>query len=57
MEDTTQDIKHLQLQIWLKKPAGERLRQFLDDNEELFAFWNKTKEQLKNFPQQNKLNP
>ncbi len=43
MTDTPQHIKDLQLQIWLSKPPGERLRQFLIDNEVLHTFWKQAK--------------
>ncbi len=46
MDDTPQHIKDLQLRLWLSKPPGERLRQFLIDNEEMFRFWKTAKEQL-----------
>ncbi|MBD0352332.1 MAG: hypothetical protein M3342_06135 [Bacteroidota bacterium] len=46
MNDTPQHIKERQLQIWLSKPPGERLRQFLIDNEALFIFWKEAKEQI-----------
>lgn len=39
MTDTPQHIKELQLKIWLSKPPGERLRQFMEDNTALFNFW------------------
>lgn len=48
MTDTPDHIKQLHLQIWLSKPPGERLRQFLINNEQLFAFWKASREQLKN---------
>ncbi len=44
MTDTPQHIKDLQLKIWLSKPPGERLRQFLIDNEALYLAWKKAKE-------------
>ena len=43
MTDTTQDIKNLQLKIWLDKSPMERLRQFMMDNEALIKFWNEVK--------------
>lgn len=43
MTDAPQHIKDLQLQIWLSKPPGERLRQFLIDNEVLYTFWRQAK--------------
>lgn len=48
MNDTPQHIRDLQLKIWLSKSPGERLLQLLKDNEELYLFWKKGKEQLKN---------
>jgi hypothetical protein len=46
MNDTPQHIKELQLKIWLSKSPEERLRQFLQDNENLFLFWKTGKEQM-----------
>jgi hypothetical protein len=43
MTDTTQDIKNLQLKIWLDKSPMERLRQFMTDNEALINFWKEVK--------------
>ncbi len=43
MTDTPQYIKDLQLKIWLSKPPGERLRQFLIDNDALYTFWREAK--------------
>jgi len=48
MNDTPKHIKKLHLQIWLSKPPGERLRQFLIDNDQLFSFWKDASNQLKN---------
>lgn len=45
MNDTPQNIKELQLKIWLSKPPGERLRQFMADNASLFQFWSIAREQ------------
>ncbi len=39
MVDTPDHIKKIQLEIWLQKTPGERLKQFLIDNEALFRFW------------------
>lgn len=39
MTDTPQFIKDIQLRIWLAKPPMERLKQMMEDNEELFRFW------------------
>jgi hypothetical protein len=43
MTDTTDNIKKLQLEIWLKKAPEQRLHQTLVDNEALFLFWKNTK--------------
>ena len=43
MTDTAQNIKQLQLKIWLDKTPSQRLRQFLQDNEDLLNFWAKIK--------------
>jgi hypothetical protein len=50
MEDTPEHIKQIQLKIWLSKSPGERLKQFLIDNEALFTAWKKAK-------QSNQFNP
>jgi hypothetical protein len=42
MIDTSQDIKALQLKIWLSKSPMERLRQMMLDNEALIRFWSNT---------------
>lgn len=39
MIDTPQNIKELQLKIWLSKAPGERLKKFMQDNASLFQFW------------------
>jgi hypothetical protein len=36
MNDTPQHIKDLQLKIWLTKSPGERLYQFLVDNDAMY---------------------
>ena len=36
MNDTPTHIKELQLKIWLSKTPGERLYQFLVDNDKMF---------------------
>jgi hypothetical protein len=36
MTDTPQDIKDLQLKLWLSKTPGERLYQFLIDNDKMY---------------------
>ena len=48
MTDTPQHIKDIQLKIWLSKSPGERLRQFLVDNEALYLAWKKAKESQQN---------
>lgn len=39
MTDTPNNIKDLQLKIWLSKSPMERLKQFMEDNTSLFQFW------------------
>jgi len=46
MNDTPEHIKKLQLEIWLAKPPGERLRLILLHNDELYSFWNEGKKSL-----------
>ena len=36
MNDTPDHIKELQLKIWLSKSPGERLYQFLIDNDKMY---------------------
>ena len=36
MNDTPQHIKELQLKIWLSKTPGERLYQFITDNDAMY---------------------
>jgi hypothetical protein len=43
MTDTTDNIKKMQLEIWLKKTPEQRLHQTLIDNEALFLFWKNAK--------------
>ncbi len=47
MSDTPKHIQELQLKIWLSKPPGERLRQFLTDNDVMYKALIKAKEQFK----------
>ena len=47
MKDTPDHIKELQLKMWLSRPPGERLKQFLLDNEAFFKFLEQAKEKLK----------
>jgi hypothetical protein len=39
MNDTPENIKKLQLKIWLSKSPMERLRQMMENNASLFQFW------------------
>ena len=51
MTDTPEHIKKLQLENWLSKTPGERLYQFLKDNDAFYKAINKIKkdnENLKN---------
>ena len=57
MTDTPEHIKQLQLEIWLAKQPGERLRQFLVDNDALYSFWKVTKEQMEKKYPTSKHNP
>lgn len=36
MQDTPENIKKIQLDLWLKKTPGERLYQFLMDNDAMY---------------------
>jgi hypothetical protein len=46
MNDTPQHIQDLQLQLWLSKTPGERLYQFLVDNDTMLQALIKTKKEL-----------
>ena len=46
MSDTPEHIQKLQLELWLAKTPGERLCQFLVDNDSLYRFWRITKEEM-----------
>jgi len=50
MTDTPQNIKAIQLKIWLSKPPMERLKQMMIDNEALIQFWSVTHKSDKNKP-------
>lgn len=39
MTDTPEHIKKLQQEIWMRKTPGERLEQFLKDNEAMYLLW------------------
>lgn len=43
MKDTSDEIKELQLKLWLSKTPDQRLYQMLIDNESLYKFWNNIK--------------
>jgi hypothetical protein len=46
MQDTPEHIKQLQLEIWLSKTPGERIMQFVKDNDDFFKFCAQAKTQL-----------
>ena len=48
MKDTPRDAQEIQLKIWLDKMPGERLFQFLTDNEAMYKAILKAKEEIKN---------
>lgn len=48
MTDTPDHIKQLQLKIWLSKSPMERLKQMMEDNTALNAFWAAAKEKKTN---------
>ncbi len=39
MKDTTLEIQSIHLKIWLSKTPGERLEQFLKDNEMMYELF------------------
>lgn len=43
MTDTPQNIKAIQLKIWLSKSPMERLKQMVVDNDALLHFWSETR--------------
>ena len=47
MTDTPKHILEFQLKLWLQKTPGERLLQFLTDNDALYKAIQATKEKLK----------
>jgi hypothetical protein len=49
MTDTPQHIKDLQLKLWLSKTPGERLYQFLMDNDAMYQALREFKIRM-NFP-------
>ncbi len=46
MENSPEHIQQLQLKIWLAKSPGERLKQFLIDDEQFFKFIHQAKKSL-----------
>lgn len=46
MQDTPEHIKKLQLEIWLSKTPGERIEQFVKDNDDFFKLCKQAKAQL-----------
>jgi len=46
MTDTPQHIHELQLKLWLSKSPGERLLQFLTDNDDMLKAINDAKKKL-----------
>ena len=46
MSDTPQQIKNIQLNLWLSKTPEERLMQFLKDNNEMYMAILRTKKEL-----------
>ena len=39
MKDTPEEVKALQLKIWLSKSPEERLKRMMEDNAALMHFW------------------
>ena len=48
MRDTPKHVQEIQLKIWLDKTPGERLFQFLTDNNVMYKAILKAKEEIKN---------
>lgn len=46
MTDTPKHIQQIQLDLWLAKTPGERLLQFLHDNDAMYKAILKAKEQI-----------
>ncbi len=55
MTDTPDHIKKIQLEIWLSKTPAARIKQFLDDNEMLYRFWDNAKKEKGFLPASKKL--
>jgi hypothetical protein len=47
MTDTPKHIQELQLKLWLSRPPGERLRQFITDNDAMYKALLEAKERMK----------
>ena len=47
MNDTPEHIRQIQLKIWLSKTPGERLLQFIKDNDAMFQALRQLKEKQK----------
>lgn len=47
MKDTPKHVQQIQLKLWLAKTPGERLLQFLTDNDAMYKAILKAKEQMK----------
>lgn len=47
MTDTPKHVQQIQLKLWLAKTPGERLLQFLTDNDAMYKAILKAKEQMK----------
>lgn len=54
IQDTPEYIKQLQLKIWLSKTPGERIIQFVKDNDDFFKMINAAKASLKTKHKNNK---
>lgn len=46
MQDTSEHIKQIQLDIWLSKSMSERLERTILDNDALFKFWKEARKQI-----------
>ncbi len=54
MQDTPEHIKQLQLKIWLEKTPGQRLTQFLIDNDSFFKMIQSARESFETKQKNNK---
>lgn len=50
MTDTPKHVQQIQLDLWLAKSPGERLLQFLHDNDALYKAILEAKQQIKKEP-------